>query len=854
MWLLLLAFACSGPETTAPPPGPQPLTDMGRPAQTTAWRALDHLAEARFERPALPPRADLPEGGIFPLAAGWVDEDKLHGRLRSFRHSLPFPNEMPRPNYSPMGARLYAGGDEVPFIGGLASVKGAGWWVEKGELVVVGLEKPGEDGKRWELRVPELAAAVAALDPGRAEATEPTAGAPAEDPGVLATVGRVSRRSLYVPAPGSAAFPLTAPTGARLDTAVALLPDPLAGPGKGDGVEARVLFRETGGAETELWSGTVEPGQDFVEVRAELGKVAGKAGELVFVTRPGADPNFDYAVFASPTVVAPPSAPPRHVLVIGVDTLRWDTLGVNGYGRDTSPALDRWAEGAIVFDNARAPAPRTRPSFRTAATGRYPLNAGKDRSLSEVLREQGFRTAGFAANVHLVPRFHFADGFEHWDYENGAKAEDQIARAMAWQEQHQLEDTFVFLHLMDPHTYYNAPLPWGLMFTEGRLSTKVPLLFDRWQIVQLMRQKRLDDGDKALIRARYDGEVAYLSHSLDALFAKLDAWPGRTLTVLHADHGEEFWDHGGFEHNHSLYDELVHVAFMVRPPGGWGGGPHRRLDPVGLIDLVPTVLDLLEVPAGAWPEVDGTSLRALVDAEKAGEAEAVAGVLSDRPLFQGHLMFDKERWAVTWKGQKYILHTASGREELYDLARDPKEAQSRLDEASPEELGQLRAKLEQATGFPVMPGWRFRLFGRAPVVELRFDAPVKAGGVIDPEAERETRANLEWGEHPELLPEDVGRVSLSENRRVVRFTAGPASVNHLWWVGCDGPCPTGVVVGNSGEPVPLTEGALPLGHARMDARPGTVIDVNRSDADVVAGAAGARELEALKGLGYIDGD
>lgn len=852
--LAVLLAACSGgadaPEA-GPPAGPLPAAGLAEVAPAAPWRALEHLDVATIELPEVP-LPDTPETrGTFPVNDGWESTGRQVGRLRDWRRPLPFPVDMPRPNYAPFGARLYRGDRELPYVSGTEDIDGGGWWVERGHLHVLTLENPAASPVSTELRAPELAAELRRRNFAGSGQT------PAEFVPIEATVGAVTRPALHVPAPGLVRFTLDVPAQATLDFGVALLPDPLLGAEGGDG--ARAVVRVDG---EEAWSGEVEPGEDFRDATVSLAKWAGRTVSLELRSEPGGTPDFDALVWSAPTIRTPLGREPRRVVVVGIDTLRWDTLGLAGYPRDTSPELDAWAQGAVVFDHAYAPAPRTRPSFRTALTGRYPYPSLHAPTAAMVLADQGFRTAGIVANVHLVPRFGFNDGTEHWYYENGARAGDQVDRALAWLEAHAEEDTYLFLHLMDPHTHYNAPLPWSLKFTEGRTSKRIPDLFDRWQIVSLGKRGLLDDNDRALVRGRYDGEVAYTSHALGRLFAGLDALPGRTVTVVHADHGEEFWDHGGFEHNHTLYDELVRVLFAIRPPGGWGGGPHRVDAPVGLIDIVPTLLDLLGVPADARPPTDGTSLRPLLDAAAAKDAETLIQNLKDRPLVVGHLMFDTERWGVIHQSFKYILHTMSGREEVYDLAADPREQEDRITTVDDATLTRLRAALERGTGWPVRQGWRVGI-DRRPTgpVRFTFTAPIEGAGVIDPEAGNPARANLEWGERPRVTVEAVGPVRISEDRTQVAWLPGPGAKGQSLYITCAGSCPTGTLTVGSGTTAPMDPGPVAAQGGVLRVSPGTILVPAMTEAEAIAqvpagtssgeAASASSELEALQALGYV---
>jgi arylsulfatase A-like enzyme len=776
-----------------------------------------------------------PITGVFPLPGPWTPDSKSYGRLRVFTTALPFTCDMPRPNYPPLRARLFKGGAEVPFVNDPADLHGLGWFVDDGQIELISLEDPTRWSTPPELRVPELAE-----EARRRRWTGE--GTPADYVRTDATVGGITRPGLHLPPGGAITFPVDVPAGATLDFGRMALPALIPG--------------ETATRATLTWSvdgedvghATVIAGGPPTEEAVSLAQWAGRRVDLGFRVDTGAD---GHAVVTAPTisVKAPDGThPPRHVVVVGIDTLRQDALGLYGQARPTSPEFDAWAKQAVVFDAAWSPAPRTFPSFRTALSGRYPRAAATAPTIATLLAAQGFRTAGVVANVHLVPRFGFNGGFEEWIYENGANAATEVDRALAWQTRHADEDTFLFLHLMDPHTFYNAPEPYGSRFQVGDRPERLPDPFDRWQIYQVMKEPWFGDAHRRWIRAAYDGEVAYTSAMLGHFFTALDGIGGRTVTVVHSDHGEEFWDHDAYEHNHSLYEELVHAALWIRAPGGQSGA-RRIAAPVGLVDLVPTILDLVGAPAAPS---DGRSLAAFVDPARAGERDALSAALTERPLLLGHLMFAHERWGTVWHGAKYILHTASGREELYDLKSDHAEKHDLAATAPAEELDGMRQALAQASGWPVRPGWRVLMDGGRQGFAITFAEPIADAGVIDPEAEREVRANLEWGEKPPVTPTDVAEVLVSDDRRTVRVIPGPHASGHRIWVSCTAACPAGTVDGGAG-PVPFTTGAVPLGALSLDVSAGTLLDVP-PDGEHVAGTVASGSLEALKQLGYIDGD
>src|SRR5690606_27879121 len=245
----------------------------------------------------------------------------------------------------------------------------------------------------------------------------------------------------------------------------------------------------------------------------------------------------------------------------------------------TSPELDALAARSVVFERAWAPAPRTRPSFRSAFTGRGALDAVGAPNTADSFQAAGFATAGFVANMHLTPRFAFDRGFDHWELHNGSDAGPQVDRTLAWMREHQHEDTFVFLHLMDPHLFYRAPGDFHHLFVDDPDPT-LPATFNRWEASAWSRAAELTDRRVAHISGLYDGEIAYTSSQVGRLLAAVDAAHPNTAVLLHTDHGEELWDHDGFEHNHTLYDEVVRAALWLRPPPSASIEPRRVDEPV----------------------------------------------------------------------------------------------------------------------------------------------------------------------------------------------------------------------------------------------------------------------------------
>lgn len=844
-WLLILALGCQNrpaPARLQDAPSAQPTLELG-PGGASVTRLLDQLGSAALTLP----QSNLPEGsrepGVFVLDDGWSSARTGKRDRKVWVRPCPVRLSQQRYTGAPIGMRLLRDGAELPYAGGLNTGLGAdgSWEVQGGQLVIAGETSPEDwatppvlEHKPTATQEQRLNLASSGLEP-------------AEFARMEVTLDRLTRQALLLPAPGEAVFEVAIPMGASLRFGWGIAPPPAMAEGGTAGFVVTVDGQE-------IWRGKGEVDEDWQEARVDLAAFAGKTVKLAFRTEPDGDPAWDYAAFATPEIVGPKQADgPRRVVVVGIDTLRPDHLGTHGYKKATSPGMDLLAEQSIVFDRAFAPAPRTRPSFRTATTGRWPYPALESPTIGETLAAAGFSTGGVVANVHLAPKMGFNDGFGWWEYENSAYGEDQVDRALSWLGAHADEDSFLFLHLMDPHLFYLAPRPFLNLFTGDLEQGPLGDRYNRWMVLREVKRRRLKDDHKAHMEARYDGEIAYTDYQLMRFVTELDRLPGETLLVVHSDHGEEFWDHDSYEHNHTLYNELVRVLLWIRPPGGWGGGPHRVSQPVSLADIAPTIYDIVGIAPDAQPKMDGLSLVPYLDSRRVEEIGSLSATLADRPLHVGYLMYDTERWGVIDGDYKYILHTVSGQEELYDLIRDPTE-QNNLARVRQDDLPRLRARLAEATGWPVGLGWRFDITGISRPFEVRFEEPVLEAGVIDPEASRERRANLEWGERPLALPEDVATVTVSEDGLVVRVTPGADPDGTLYVLGPDVDA-RGVIVDGE-EQIPLQPALRVVGGGRVRFRSGAIIVPKESEADYLHLDFGSSDddasIEALRELGYME--
>src|SRR5438105_12289675 len=342
------------------------------------------------------------------------------------------------------------------------------------------------------------------------------------------------------------------------------------------------------------------------------------------------------------------------VVLVTIDTLRADHVGCYGYERIQTPALDSLATGGFRFTQAFTPSPITNTSHATILTGLLPSSHGvtdfavplaaTHPTLAELLKKKGYRTAAFVGAVILDSKslapgfdrgFDFYDNFPQHSPSNlrwgrvERRGMDVVHRAQTWLAAHPAGPHFVWVHLYDPHDPYEAPAPYSLIYKDRP----------------------------------YDGEIAYADSALATFVAyiKKQGWYENSLVVVVGDHGEGLGEHHENTHGIFLYDSTTHVPLIVKLPAGQGAGKVMD-EQVRTTDIVPTILELLGIPAPA--DLDGTSLKLAIPGSE--PTSRIAFGETDYPLRFG--------WAplrsVRSEGFKFI---EAPRPELYDLSSDPGE-------------------------------------------------------------------------------------------------------------------------------------------------------------------------------------
>lgn len=374
-------------------------------------------------------------------------------------------------------------------------------------------------------------------------------------------------------------------------------------------------------------------------------------------------------------------SPLRHVLLISIDTLRGDHLGYAGYGRETSPTIDRLAAKSQVFANAFAQASSTLPSHASMFTSLYPSVHGAESkyrtpladefvTLAEIFRDNGFHTGAFVEGGQLAALWNLDQGFDVYDVTASTslmgeiwKADDLagiLAKAMAWIQAHRQEPFFCFVHSYVVHMPYQPRPPYDRMFDEG-YDGPLPREFTYELREQFEAHAASPDHpDVRHVVALYDGEIRYADRLLGEFVARLDdlGLADNTVVVFTSDHGEEFGEHGRVaQHTETLFDELLHVPLLIRVPGM---KPRVIKRQVRLIDLPPTLLALMNVDPGDVSFV-GTDL--LADGPE---------VTEDLPVFS-ELVYPDRHWAsLRLDNHKLVAHSPR-QYALYDLRSDPGE-------------------------------------------------------------------------------------------------------------------------------------------------------------------------------------
>jgi arylsulfatase A-like enzyme len=382
--------------------------------------------------------------------------------------------------------------------------------------------------------------------------------------------------------------------------------------------------------------------------------------------------------------------PPPNVVVIVIDTLRADRLGCYGNQLGLTPFLDDLAKQGVVFANAYAPSSWTSPSVASLFTSRYASQhqvtwsdsklSEAEITLAEKLKTVPYVSGGFSANLLVSGRTGYAQGFDLLGYVSPSEQEGLKTRAPHLQRE-ALEwldrwsgtvPRLLYLQYMEPHSPYDPPEPFRSRFLDG-VEAGLDAKAANEKLARFELGK-ISASEVALLESLYDGEVAAVDSELQSLFGELERrrFLENAVVVVTSDHGEEFLDHGSFAHGLSLYNEVIRIPLIIVGAGIASGRIVN--ENVSLVDIAPTLLDLLDLPAE--PLFEGRSLVPLLTGgwyrrlRSFGRSTPAVDVISELlPKRAGGMDLRKHTSALVRESLK-LLFSPHGTPELYDLAVD----------------------------------------------------------------------------------------------------------------------------------------------------------------------------------------
>ncbi len=389
-------------------------------------------------------------------------------------------------------------------------------------------------------------------------------------------------------------WPVTVPEQApRFDAAVAVLRPERP-------VRFALRFLPEEGEPEVLWQQEVVESERWQEIRVDLAALAGRAGRIELSVQ---GPPDNVALWASPMLSSAPREPFRIVFILE-DAERAASLSLYGHDRPTTPFKERLAERAVVFERAFAQATKTRPSVASFMTGLYPSASGlwhfsdvlSDRqlTLAEILRAQGFVTGAFVQNGNAGPFAGLHQGFDSMrtgpEVRGRAEKVTTDPQVFDWLERNRDRNAFLYLHILDPHAAYDPPEDLRQPET-GTAVTRNPVYDPEWVDTPTIEGRR----------QRYEAEIRHNDRVLERFFTMLEerGLAEDTLVVLTSDHGEFLGERGllgnrMWDHHPPGYPLVTRVPLVLVWPERWPES-RRIAEPVGLVDLAPTLLDLAGV-------------------------------------------------------------------------------------------------------------------------------------------------------------------------------------------------------------------------------------------------------------------
>lgn len=508
-------------------------------------------------------------------------------------------------------------------------------------------------------------------------------------------LGHEIRTAIYSHCPAEITFDnIAVPPDAKLSAGI--------GSVSGTGANFEVIVGEGEQRQTVL-SQNIEPAETWSDVSASLATWSGK--EISITLRATSPSQEAIAFWGNPTLYGPVADPPVVVLYL-IDTVAAEHLNLHGYERATMPRLATMAGHGVMFTQMFSNSSRTIESIPdmmlSMPVERHGVHHNSTPApqglvtIAEALRAGGFATASFCTNVNAGPRQAMDQGFDTFIdkigyYWTSFDRTIPLEEVMAWIARHRDQPMFLYIHTAEPHAPYTPPEGFAGRF-DPDYRGQVDGTYDRATTFRQIRNPRAQQRDLDHVKALYDEEILY-SDARFGLF--LDAMQQQALLerahiFVTSDHGEEFLQHGHWEHGLNLHNEQTRVPLVAYGPGFASGA---RVDaPAQLVDVMPTILDLFDLPV-PYPLAGKSLLPLLFDDRKAAQgsdgvaADVLAAELRDRNVYASnhnyrissrlieYSVVAGSRWKLVYGARAFPMYPngPSSRFLLFDLQSDPRE-------------------------------------------------------------------------------------------------------------------------------------------------------------------------------------
>lgn len=529
----------------------------------------------------------------------------------------------------------------------------------------------------------------------------------------------IFHKTIVAKAPDVIHMRMSLPERPRLDLALGTIDD--------DPLEFRVAIRSSEGSDNEmpLLARTISTPHEWEPVQLDLSEHAGKKVDISLSLE--AETEGAVGFWGSPVIRSSGAKPlvavrgradfseeaPQGVILVWIDTLRWDHLDVYGHPRETAPILGRIAGEGALFHDCITPSNWTLPSTASLLTSQHVSTHGlmdgsargydwlptATTTMAEVFHDAGFATISFASVWFVGRYFNMHQGFdEAHEFDSldrtqpnwSKSAREYIGRLAPWLHRHRDDPFFVFLHVFDPHAPYESYPPYDTLWVDKDRKTEHERFYESAkEFIDdperiggriLFREEVQDAGidpDKYISVPKdwYDGSIRGMDAEIGKLLEQLKALglDEKTLVIVSSDHGEQFFDHGGMGHGYTLYSEENHVPFIFRWPGVIPDGIEVT-ETVRTIDLMPTILELCRLPLPDTAQ--GRSLvPMLLEGERISPEPAVSEYLLPEHYMQRFPEKSGDILSIILEGWKLIHNIKPGRGqpefELYNHLKDP---------------------------------------------------------------------------------------------------------------------------------------------------------------------------------------